>query len=321
VDLISEQTVVEARVSQSLEMMAREGVGADEDTLIVALTYRCNSACTFCIIATEIGQRLQDTPHSVLDEVFAFNAEHKRFRRLTFSGAEVTLRPDLARLARRATTEGGFEVVRIQTNARRLRDPVLVKELMDAGVREFFVSLHAPTAEVDAAITQSSRSFDEAVAGVRQLVEAGAVVLTNTVISAKNVDVLEQTVRLIASLGVNHVQLWSFLEVADPTQKDDHVPLSRSMPQVRRALDTAEELGLTAVVKWLPRCLLGRHGDALDNHQPHMVIRDEFQNRLGENFGFGCVNQSCRWLGKGCDGLHETYRARFGDEKELLCPE
>lgn len=320
-DLISEQTVVEARVSQSLEMMSRDGVGADEDTLIVALTYRCNSACTFCIIATEIGQRLQDTPESVVNEVLAFNAEHRRFRRLTFSGAEVTLRPDLARIARRATTEGGFEVVRIQTNARRLRDPAMVRELMDAGVREFFVSLHAPTAKLDAAITRSSRSFDEAVAGVRQLVRAGATVLTNTVISAKNVDALEETVRLIASLGVEHVQLWSFLEVADPTQKDDHVRLSESMPQVRAALDAAEELGLTAVVKWLPRCLLGRHGAALDNHQPHMVIRDEFQNRLGENFGFGCVHGDCRWLGNGCAGIHETYRARFGDEADLLRPE
>lgn len=306
-------------VAESLRMIQREGLGPQEDTVIVALTYRCNSACTFCIIATEIGQRLVDTPASVLEEVFAFNRT-RGLRRLTFSGAEATLREDLPDLARRAVTEGGFEVVRIQTNARRLRDPERVRRLMDAGVREYFVSLHAPTAAVDAAITQSSRSFDEAVAGIQALVAAGATVLTNTVVSAKNVEHLADTVRFIASLGVRHVQLWSFLEVADPTQKDDHVRVEVAAAAVREALDEADALGLEAVVKWLPRCLLGDHGDKLDNHQPAMVIRDEFQTRLGTHFGFGCVHGGCRWLGRGCDGLHEGYVARFGDERELLCP-
>ena len=69
-------------VAESLRMIQREGLGPQEDTVIVALTYRCNSACTFCIIATEIGQRLVDTPASVLEEVFAFN----RTRRLRRGG-------------------------------------------------------------------------------------------------------------------------------------------------------------------------------------------------------------------------------------------
>lgn len=307
-------------MSESLAMMAKAGVAADEDSLIVALTYRCNSACTFCIIATEIGDRLADAPPSLIDAVLAYNAEARRFRRLTFSGAEVTLRADLASIAHRAVTEGGFELVRIQTNARRLSDPALAERLVRAGVREFFVSLHAHTPELDAAITRSSRSFAEAAAGVRQVVALGATALTNTVICERNVDHLAEIVGYAASLGVGEVQLWSFLEVADERQQDEHVRLQRAMPKVREALDLAEELGLRATAKWLPRCLLGRHGERLDNHQPHMLIRDEFQTRLASQFGFGCANTGCRWLGRGCDGLHETYRARFGDEVELLRP-
>ena len=310
----------EAQVSESLAMMAKAGVSAQEDTLIVALTYRCNSACTFCIIATEIGARLDDAPDSLIDAVLRYNAATRRFRRLTFSGAEVTLRADLADIAHRALSEGGFELVRIQTNARRLSDPALAARLVGSGIREFFVSLHAHTPALDAEITQASRSFVEAQQGVRRVVALGATALTNTVICERNVDHLPDIVEYAASLGVEEVQLWSFLEVADDRQRSEHVALERSMPKVREALDRAEDLGLRATVKWLPRCLLGRHGGRLDNHQPHMLIRDEFQTRLAGHFGFGCANSSCEWLGRGCDGLHETYRARFGDEVHLLRP-
>ena len=34
-------------VAESLRMIQREGLGPQEDTVIVALTYRCNSACTW----------------------------------------------------------------------------------------------------------------------------------------------------------------------------------------------------------------------------------------------------------------------------------
>ena len=310
----------DAQVAESLEMMARQELSAAEDTLILALTYRCNSACSFCIIATEIAQGLPEAPESLLREVFQSNAATGRFRRLTFSGAEVTLRPDLPRICERATSEGGFEVVRIQTNARRLGDRGLVRELMQAGCTEYFVSLHAHTSQLDRAITGSRRSFEEAVAGLEVLLEEGAQVWTNTVICRDNVQHLPEIVAFLGGLGVPHVELWSFLEVADPRQAQQHAPLAQVMPQVRRALDEADRLGLESVAKWLPRCLLGPHAHKLDNHQPQMVIRDEFQRRLGQSFGFSCVHGDCRWLGRGCDGLHQTYRSRFGDERELLCP-
>ena len=78
---------------------------------------------------------------------------------------------------------------------------------------------------------------------------------------------------------------------------------------------------MSSVVKWLPRCMLGRHGRLLDNHQPQMLIRDEFQIRMGTHFGFSCPHaQRCSAFGRGCDGLHEGYVQARGDARELLTP-
>jgi len=308
-------------MGMSLEMVERARVEG-EDTLIMALTYRCNSRCRFCIIETEIQERLDETDLGVFEEIFAFNGPRRQWKRLTLSGAEVTLHPDLERLAREATTRGGFEVVRIQTNARRLKDPEYTRALYDAGIREYFVSIHAHTPELDARITRSRRSFHEMRAGLASLRSVGARVLSNTVVSVDNASALPDIARFLIGEGIRESQLWSFLEIGEAGQGDQLVSLEQAMPGVLRALAMFEAVGTQAVVKWFPRCLLGRYASLLDNHQPQMLIRDEFQSRLSDGFVFGCAHESsCRWFGRGCDGLHESYTRAFGDEAGRLRPE
>ena len=312
----------QARMGLSLEMVQRARLDG-EDTLILPLNYKCNSRCRFCIIETEIAARFADTIPEVFEEVFDWNARERRFSRLTISGAESTQHPGLESMARAATTRGGFEVVRIQTNGRKLRDRRFVERLLEAGVREYFVSIHAHTAELDAWITQSSRSFAQMREGVSHLVELGARVISNTVVSADNGAHLRELATFLVDLGVRESQLWSFLEIGEAAgQGDQLVSLDTALEPLLGALEVFEAAGSEVVLKWLPRCVLGRFGDRLDNHQPQMLIRDEFQQRLSRHFGFGCVHAAqCRWFGRGCDGLHESYVRAYGDEADRLRPE
>lgn len=308
-------------MGMSLEMVRRARMEG-EDTLILPLNYACNSRCRFCIIETEIAARFEDTAPAVFEEVFTYNAHHRAFSRLTISGAESTLHPALEATARAATTRGGFDVVRIQTNGRKLRDRTLVDRLMAAGVREYFVSIHGHTAPLDAHITRSTHSFGQMKQGVANLVDAGARVLSNTVISADNGPHLRALAEFIVELGIRESQLWSFLEIGEAAgQADQLVSLDTALDPLLGALEVFEAAGSEVAVKWLPRCVLGRFADRLDNHQPQMLIRDEFQERLSDHFGFDCPHASrCRWFGRGCDGLHESYVRAYGDEADRLQP-
>jgi molybdenum cofactor biosynthesis enzyme MoaA len=311
----------EARMDLSLEMVQRARLDG-EDTLILPLNYRCNSRCRFCIIETEIEARFEDTGRAVFEEVFAMNAAERRFKRLTISGAESTLHPALEPLTRAAIERGGFEVVRVQTNARRLKDPAFARRLYEAGAREYFVSIHGHTPALDARITRSTMSFGEMQRGVANLLALGARVISNTVISADNATHLAGIARFLVEKGIRESQLWSFLQIGDAGQSDQLVSLEVSLAPLLEALEIFEAAGSEVAVKWAPRCLLGRFGDRLDNHQPQMLIRDEFQQRLSDNFGFSCPHaRSCRWYGRGCDGLHQSYVAAFGDEADRLVPE
>ena len=311
-----------ARMGLSLEMVQRARLEG-EDTLILPLNYRCNSRCRFCIIETEIAARFDDTVPEVFDEVFSYNTSTRRFSRLTISGAESTLHPALESLARRATTDGGFDVVRIQTNGRKLRDRSFVERLMAAGVREFFVSIHAHTMALDAHITQSSRSFEQMREGVSNLLDVGARVISNTVISADNAPYLKQIAAFLVEQGIRESQMWSFLEIGEAAgQADQLVSLDTMLMPLLGALEVFESAGSDVTLKWLPRCVLGRFAGMVDNHQPQMLIRDEFQSRLSGHFGFDCAHaERCRWFGRGCDGLHESYVRAFGGEAARLKPD
>ena len=70
------------------------------DSLTLAVNYHCNSRCRFCIIEKEIEDQLPDTDDDVLRRVLELNRDTQQFKRLTLTGAEVTLLDDLEGAAR-----------------------------------------------------------------------------------------------------------------------------------------------------------------------------------------------------------------------------
>src|ERR1051326_8780626 len=95
---------------------------------------------------------LRPESNDQLARIMAENARLRRWKGLTLTGAEVTLRrdlPDLARAARRS----GFDHVRIQTQGMRLGEMDSCRELVEAGIDEYFVSVTAADAATHDAIT------------------------------------------------------------------------------------------------------------------------------------------------------------------------
>jgi molybdenum cofactor biosynthesis enzyme MoaA len=292
------------------------------DSLTLAVNYHCNSRCRFCFIEPELEQRLADTPVAFLERVYDENRTRGGlYDRIIFSGAECTLRKDLPDLARAARERGGFDLVRIQTNARRLRDEALLARLIDAGITEYFVSVHAGSAELDAYLTRDPRSFDEMRAGLAAIRKAGALLVSNTVITRGNYQHLDEAADFLIAEGIRECQLWAFIEFGDIGQGSEHVSYVESAPYVRSAIAKLKAAGRKVVVSWFPECLLGEHADTLDNHRASLLIHDEFSQRAARSSGFSCPKQAtCARFGKTCQGLHERYVANSHDDPDAYVP-
>ncbi|MEY3013051.1 MAG: hypothetical protein RIT45_1786 [Pseudomonadota bacterium] len=287
------------------------------EDLTVTVDFHCHSACRFCIV--QEGMNLfRGVSFERFKEAVDDNGKAPRYRRVTFTGGEVTLEKKLLQYVDYAREHGGFEHIRVQTNGRRLADMARAKELVAHGIDEFFVSLHGHDAAVQDYTSQREGSFDEAWQGMQNIKELGAVLMTNTVLTTLNVDTLTEIVERVAPLEPARMEFWNYLPMEDyADERGLLAPMARLGPAMRKALARADELGVRALVKYVPRCQLGAHGDALDNTQPDVVIVEGFYEIYPR---FGCIWEAKCEHAEACLGLTHPYIEKFGWERELLKP-
>jgi MoaA/NifB/PqqE/SkfB family radical SAM enzyme len=255
-----------------------------------------------------------------LEKILVQNAVELRWRGLTLTGSEVTLRPDLPDLARRAR-DHGFEHIRIQTHGTRLADEKYCRELVEAGIDEFFVSITAADADTHDAITGVKGSFHKTVRGLENL-EAFARVssLTNTVITERSYRELPSVVERLGHLQqLVQMEFWTYWPMRETDEKGlvaSHIDV---LPYLKQAISAARGRGRSVVVKNFPECLLGNYRDALDNEQPKLIIDPEFWPEFMRNGFHQCVHRSyC--ASQRCLGLNSAYVNKYGWHADLLVP-
>lgn len=285
--------------------------------LTVTVDFHCHSACRFCIVQEGMN-RYRGVPFERFARAVDENGRAPRYRRVTFTGGEVTLEKRLFDYVAYAKAHGGFEHVRLQTNGRRLADLAFARRLVEAGIDEYFVSLHGPDAAVQDFISQRPGSFDEAWQGLTNLRALGATILTNTVLTTLNVEHLAAIVERVAPLEPARMEFWNYLPMEDRAdERGLIVPMARLGPALVRALDAAEARNVRCAVKYVPMCLLGRHAELVDNTQPDVVIVEEFYDLYPK---FACLYEAKCEHAERCLGLTHAYVDKLGWEEGLLAP-
>lgn len=287
------------------------------EDLTVTVDFHCHSACRFCIVQEGMNY-YRGVPFDVFAEAVERNRQSRRYRRVVFTGGEVTLERSLFDYLRLAHDSGAFEHIRLQTNGRRLSDPDFARSLVDAGVTEFFVSIHGHDARTQDHISQREGSFDEAMRGMANVRALGACLITNTVLTTLNQAHLADIVETVRPLNPTRMEWWNYLPMEDyADERDLLAPMSTLAPRLREALARCEAFGIEAAVKYVPRCLLGEYGRFQDNTQSDVVIVEEFYDVYPK---FGCLYEAKCEYSETCLGLHHPYITKFGWEERDLVP-
>jgi MoaA/NifB/PqqE/SkfB family radical SAM enzyme len=289
------------------------------DYVEITAHFVCNLKCVHCMIeGTMDWLRPESTDR--FEQILAINAQERRWKGLTLTGSEITLRKDLPEMARRARASG-FERVRIQTHGMRLADERYCHELAEAGVNEYFVSITAADATTHDAITQVRGSFDKTLHGLHNLdAIQGVVTLTNTVVTQLSYRHLAATVERLAGLRrLAQMEFWNYWPMREADDKDLVASHLDVLPHLREAIGRARSLGRSVEVKNFPECLLGDDREALDNDQPELIIDPEFWPEFMRNGFHQCVHRSyC--ASTRCLGLNTAYVQKFGWHADVLVP-
>lgn len=168
----------------------------------LAVTYRCNNACTHCYNARSRSFPEMDTAQwkKVLERLWRIGIPH-----IVFTGGEPTLRPDLPDLIACAVQKG--QIVGLNTNGRRLQDPAYVQSLVDAGLDHVQITLESHDPAIHDLMVAAPGAWQETVAGVRNALATRLFVMTNTTMLASNAPQMEQTLTFLGELGLPTIGL------------------------------------------------------------------------------------------------------------------
>ncbi|HEY8429274.1 MAG TPA: radical SAM protein [Sandaracinaceae bacterium] len=275
---------------------------------IVRVIFSCNQACRFCFVSTHLPAARDEAIVAAIERAAAAG------RVITFSGGEPTLCADLVRYVRLARSLSALPIV-LETNATRLGDGTLARELVEAGLDEVFVSLHGASAEVSDTITCAPGTFEATRRGIDRLHETGIRLQINFVICQANAHELPAWVDLLASRWPRAHGTVSF--VAPST---DLVPRDRALvprygevlPVLAEAVARAKERGVPLggfeSMCGIPLCLVPRE---LDEYFALSEIPPGFD--AGE-FVKAAACAECD-LASRCYGVRRGYVELHGDEE------
>jgi radical SAM protein with 4Fe4S-binding SPASM domain len=198
----------------------------------LALTYRCNCDCAHCYNARprSYPELTTDQWCRILDSLWEIGVPH-----ICFTGGEATLREDLPKLISHA--QGLGQITGLLSNGRRLSDPDYVQALCEAGLDHVQITLESHNPDIHDVMVRVRGAWRQTVSGIRNALDGGLFVMTNTTLLQPNVGAIDGTLDFLAELGVPTVGLNALIYAG--SGKDVGTGLQESA--LGPLLDTARE--------------------------------------------------------------------------------
>ncbi len=277
--------------------------------VVLRPTVNCNQDCTFCSANETSGNVWTDRGEML--RALA-RAAQRGIQRVSFSGGEPTLSPDLVHYVR-AASRLGVPTIELVTNAVLLDDARRVDALREAGLTDAFVSLHAHDERLSQVMTRKVGDHARTVKGIHHLKDAGVLTVLNHVVTSRNYPYLTRFVEFVREeFGGGVMISFAFVTPQFKVLEDlSQMPrLTDVMPQLRRALHRALDIGQPVKVgsrQGIPPCFLGelRPWSDVLGFAGEPGSEDAPQKQRAPE----C--DTCRYT-RQCTGLWRPYAARYG---------
>jgi len=217
------------------------------------LVRHCNQYCRFCSNPSSGYMLDLDTAKRQVDDFVS-----RSYFGIILTGGEPSLSPIVPDVTRYAVERGLH--VRMITNGSELAKPGLAAAYVEAGLRQFHVSIHSVRPDLEDFLTGVKGSFDLALAALEHLGAAGADVNINTVINKLNADHLDENVRYFVSRFpfIRHF-VWNNLDPSmgrAETNRDTAHRLGDFELSLARAMRFLARSGRTFRVERVPLCYM-----------------------------------------------------------------
>jgi MoaA/NifB/PqqE/SkfB family radical SAM enzyme len=223
----------------------------------VRMGYACNERCIHCFTEDKkpsANDRSLDDLKKTVDET------PPETTIIVITGGEPTVRPELAELLDYIRLRGYIN--NVQTNGVLLGDPEYFKEIAPY-LDSLFIPVHSANPIVHDSITRLPGSWEKTMAGIRNLVNAGIYVNTNTVINRLNYRDLYDVAKMLQEIQPGMPMTFTFPHPVGAAASTHIVP--RYTEVAPHLFFLLEDFGRFISTHYIPRCYLYPFQDVVTN--------------------------------------------------------
>ncbi len=284
-----------------------------EKFLSIHVTDLCNSACSFCVVASPFYTK-DTVEYSSIVKFLESNAG-LGYSVVNLHGGEATIHPKFIQILE-MIRKLGYPEVHLQTNAIKLADADFTARIAGLGVKKFIISLHGDQPEVQDEQTGTPGGFVRTLQGIRNAKAQGAHVRTNTVITRRNLGRLVEICQLACELGTDHINFSNMHPVGSALySRESSMPRFDEMrEQLYRSVDLAVSYGRVMTLEGFPYCVVKERMEHQLNNEMRdirMLMRgqiiDDYDRMMSDTmriFGEPCNECTLR---SQCGGVYPQY--------------
>lgn len=272
----------------------------------IRITLNCNQNCLFCNTDINAENVILDNDN-IIKQIEEWTKDGVNY--LVITGREPTLHPKLTQFIKIAH-ELDYKKITIQTNAVRLADRDLIRELKKSGLTEAFVSFHSANEGTYNKITQSN-TFGIAVKGIKNLIDEGINTTFNIVINNLNYKELPELIEYIHInfSKVKKITLSFIAPVYKALENKQTIPkITDVVPYVKKAIDKCNSFGIEPIIPLrcgFPVCFMPSYSGYFEGVKEKQFYIDK-RNKIKKQDCSLCK------FDKVCDGFWEDYVKVYG---------
>ena len=292
---------------------------------VIIAGYQCNNKCQFCTSSDK-----RDVPPKSTRQIMGemISLRKKSFSYLEIIGGEATIRPDIIELIRFAS-KLKFKQVVMATNGRIFAYKEFSRKIVEAGLTHLIFSIHGHNSRLHDSLTCCPGSFEQLLAGVKNIKDLGLDFGTNTTIVKQNYRHLPQIGRFLLEIKSKNAE-FIFVDPTHGAVKENFaffVPkISVAAPYIKKCLDIGKDKNIHWRVRYVPLCYFRGYINQISELSEAAAFHTE---HLAPDFVNNNVTDTRRMISREktkkcegcslfniCEGIWKVYLEHYGD-KEL----
>ncbi|MGA1792299.1 MAG: radical SAM protein [bacterium] len=171
-------------------------------TLILKITSRCKTDCIYCYAPRKRAEEERELSLDQYKEIFRQARDIGIFQ-INLCGGDGFVRKDFIDIIR-TSVQMGF-ITDVSTKVDLKQDEI--ERLADTKLDYLQISIDSCVPEIADRMFGRKGHFERLVESIKRLKEAGIYVRTNSIITSLNVKTVEDTISMLADLGINNMKL------------------------------------------------------------------------------------------------------------------